>query len=172
MFRLASFGCNGVNIETDVNQLGFISHYSPIVHDPEFHCSARPEYYGMLAFAMAGRGDMVHLAFSSTNINLTAYATKDASGALWLTAIDKDFARSARIQLDLPSGYHKAEIFLVPSSSRNKFCFRWRPPAQSFLRQRRCRQNLAIRLFTFFRCSFAANISWPAILLSPLRDSR
>jgi hypothetical protein len=117
MFRLASFGCNGVNIETDVNQLGFISHYSPIVHDPEFHCSARPEYYGMLAFAMAGRGDMVHLAFSSTNINLTAYATKDASGALWLTAIDKDFARSARIQLDLPSGYHKAEIFRLTAPS-------------------------------------------------------
>ncbi len=33
MFTLAAYGCEGVNLETDINQLGFISHYSPIVHD-------------------------------------------------------------------------------------------------------------------------------------------
>jgi hypothetical protein len=29
MFLLASYGCAGVNVETDINQLGWISHYSP-----------------------------------------------------------------------------------------------------------------------------------------------
>ena len=46
MFRLASFGCNGVNMETDINQLGFISHYSPIVHDAEGRCSVRRNITG------------------------------------------------------------------------------------------------------------------------------
>jgi len=31
LFNLAAHGCAGVNMETDINQLGFISHYSPIV---------------------------------------------------------------------------------------------------------------------------------------------
>lgn len=44
MFRLASHGCNGINLETDVNQLGFISHYSPIGRDAAGNCVARPEY--------------------------------------------------------------------------------------------------------------------------------
>ena len=63
LFILASYDCEGVNMETEyINQLGFISHYSPIVHDEAGHCSARPEYYGMLAFALAGKGELLKLA--------------------------------------------------------------------------------------------------------------
>jgi len=46
-------------METDINQLGFISFYSPIVHDAAGSATARPEYNGMLAFAMAGRGQLL-----------------------------------------------------------------------------------------------------------------
>jgi hypothetical protein len=77
LFRLASHGCSGVNIETDVNQLGFVSFYSPIAHDADGVCSARPEYYGMLAFAMAGRGEVIKASLAENDINLTAYATRD-----------------------------------------------------------------------------------------------
>ena len=59
MFTLASNGCSGVNMETGVNQLGFISSYSPIGDDEQGHHSAAPEYYGMLAFSLAGRGDLL-----------------------------------------------------------------------------------------------------------------
>ncbi|HEX4782872.1 MAG TPA: hypothetical protein VH350_00940, partial [Candidatus Sulfotelmatobacter sp.] len=51
MFILASSGCAGVNMETGVNQRGFISSYSPIGDDEQGHYWAAPEYYGMLAFA-------------------------------------------------------------------------------------------------------------------------
>ena len=61
MFTLASYGCDGVNIETDINHLAWISHYSPIIHDPTGKITACPEYYGMLAFAMAGKGDLLKL---------------------------------------------------------------------------------------------------------------
>ncbi|MBB5057990.1 hypothetical protein HDF16_002696 [Granulicella aggregans] len=50
---LAACGCAGVNIETGVNQLGFVSSYSPIQDDGAGHNSAGAPYYGMLAFATA-----------------------------------------------------------------------------------------------------------------------
>jgi hypothetical protein len=55
-FTLAANGCSGANMETGVNQLGFVSSYSPIGDDGHGHYSARPEYYGMLAFSHAARG--------------------------------------------------------------------------------------------------------------------
>jgi hypothetical protein len=56
LWKLAYAGCAGVNMETGVNQLGFVSLYSPIADN-----SAKPEYYGLLAFAHAGRGQRVVL---------------------------------------------------------------------------------------------------------------
>jgi hypothetical protein len=74
MFSLASAGCAGVNIETGVNQLGFISSYSPIADDERGTYSAKPEYYGMLAFAQASQGQLLAVDCDAANINLTAYA--------------------------------------------------------------------------------------------------
>lgn len=105
MFNLAAHGCDGVNMETDINQLGFISHYSPIVHDASGHCSARPEYYGMLAFALAGRGELLKLSLEKTNLNLSAYATRENEGVLWITVINKDPNRDALVKAVLPAGY-------------------------------------------------------------------
>jgi hypothetical protein len=117
MFRLASYGCDGVNMETDVNQLGFISHYSPIVHDLEGHCVARPEYYGMLAFAMAGKGKLLNLALQTYGINISAYATSDDAGHLWITVVNKDLARDAIVETGLPIGYFGATAFHLSAPS-------------------------------------------------------
>jgi hypothetical protein len=56
MLRLAQMGCAGVNLETGVNQLGFVSSYSPIQDDGKGLNSAGAPYYGMLAFATAFAG--------------------------------------------------------------------------------------------------------------------
>jgi hypothetical protein len=56
MLLLAQFGCAGVNMETGVNQLGFVSSYSPIQDDGKGTNSAGVPYYGMLAFATAFAG--------------------------------------------------------------------------------------------------------------------
>ncbi|HEX4032376.1 MAG TPA: glycosyl hydrolase family 79 C-terminal domain-containing protein [Terracidiphilus sp.] len=56
MLLLAQYGCSGVNIETGVNQLGFVSSYSPIQDDGRGVNSAGVPYYGMLAFATAFAG--------------------------------------------------------------------------------------------------------------------
>src|SRR5215469_8202496 len=67
MFTLAANGCSGVNMETGVNQLDFISSYSPIGDDEHGHYTATPEYYGMLAFSVAGRGKMVKVQMDTSN---------------------------------------------------------------------------------------------------------
>jgi hypothetical protein len=111
MFTLAAHGCAGVNIETDINQLGFVSHYSPIVHDSAGVCSTRPDYYGMLAFAMAGHGSIIKADVPKADINLTAFASKNDDGAICLTVINKDMTQDATIECAPPIAGGKAEAF-------------------------------------------------------------
>lgn len=117
LFLLASHGCNGVNLETDLNQLGFISHYSPVVHDATMRCHARPEYYGLLAFALVGQGDLVQCSLDKPDINLNAYATKPGRGFLWITVINQDGARDAQLEVAMPAGYGRAQVFRLAAPS-------------------------------------------------------
>ena len=82
MFLLASYNCAGVNMETGVNQMGFISSYSPIAD------SAKPEYYGMLAFAQASGGERLAVKCDAAGVNVTSYAVEGK-----VTIINKDLSR-------------------------------------------------------------------------------
>jgi hypothetical protein len=96
MFTLAAAGCAGVNMETGLNQLGFISSYSPI---GEEHGSswAAPEYYGMLAFAQAGVGRIIGCETDAGERSIRAYATQPAPGRVVLVVINKEPAFHAEI---------------------------------------------------------------------------
>jgi hypothetical protein len=76
MLLLAEYGCSGVNIETGVNQLGFVSYYSPIEDDGKGLNWAGASYYGMLAFAAARRGctEVMPVDVQGSADGLTAYA--------------------------------------------------------------------------------------------------
>jgi hypothetical protein len=117
MYRVAVHGGAGVNLETDVNQLGFISHYSPIFRNEDGGLTARPEYYGMLAFALAGQGSLIKISASKLSINLTAYATKNSDGIIWVTIINKDLARAANAALAMPAGCTTAEAYRLTALS-------------------------------------------------------
>src|SRR6185437_7879757 len=90
MFTLASAGCAGVNMETGVNQLGFISSYSPIGDDEQAHYWAAPEYYGMLAFAQSGAGRMIGCTFDAGDRNIKTYATQPGRDRVVVTLINKE----------------------------------------------------------------------------------
>ena len=109
MFRLASNNCGGVNMETGVNQLGFISSYSPIGDDERGHYSARPEYYGMLAFSLAGRGELLRTEVTPTTTEIKTYATRSHAGSLLLTLINKS-AAGAVVYLDTKSSSRQASV--------------------------------------------------------------
>ena len=75
MLLLASYGCAGVNMETGVNQLGFLSSYSPVRDDEAGNIAAGAPYYGMLAFALATAEarEMVPVELETGGLNVTAY---------------------------------------------------------------------------------------------------
>jgi hypothetical protein len=62
----------------------------------------------MLAFAMAGKGHLLKLTLDKSDINLSAYATKDEQGGLWITVVNKDFHRDAAVEALIPEGYVRA----------------------------------------------------------------
>ncbi len=90
MFTLVNAGAAGVNIETGVNQLGFISSYSPIGDDERGTYTATPGYYGMLAFAQACHGRPVPIDYDPGAANLTAHAMLDQENRLQIALINKD----------------------------------------------------------------------------------
>jgi hypothetical protein len=100
LFVLASYGCAGVNMETGVNHLGWVSKYTPIGEEPAGQYNAAPEYYGLLAFAQAGAGELLTLSHDATDINLTSYAVRRTDGTTLIAAINKDAARSASLEVE------------------------------------------------------------------------
>jgi hypothetical protein len=99
MFTLASAGCAGVNMETGVNQRGFISSYSPIGDDEQGHYWAAPEYYGMLAFAQSG-GRVIGCALDAGERNIKAYAAQPTRDRIVLTLINKESSSEATVVID------------------------------------------------------------------------
>ena len=103
MFTLAANGCSGVNMETGVNHRDFVSSYSPIGDDEHGHYSAKPEYYGMLAFSLGGKGRLLKTEMDASLPGVRAYATQPNKGALTLTLINK---RAGTAALTVVTGSH------------------------------------------------------------------
>ncbi len=121
MFTLATYNCAGVNMETGVNQLGFISSYSPIGDDEHGRYTARPEYYGMLAFSLAGKGQLLTLESEGVPERAKAYATLHDDGSLFLTLINKS---DADIDFQLALDHQ-----LLPAGNLHAMLLRLRGPA-------------------------------------------
>jgi hypothetical protein len=107
MFKLASAGAGGVNMETGVNQLDFISSYSPIRDDDPLQCRAAPEYFGMLAFSRASRGRVITIDYNPGSINGAAYAVENGPRQITATIINKD-AQAADLVVSTPSSIRRA----------------------------------------------------------------
>lgn len=97
MWVLASASASGLNMETGTNDLGFVSSYSPIGEESGVY-SAKPPYYGMLAFAYAGHGQRVAVDLDAAGVNLTAYATLGSDKRLRVTVINKDASQHAEMR--------------------------------------------------------------------------
>jgi len=98
LFVLAEHGCAGVNMETGVNHLGWISHYTPINDDLKGSYWAAPEYYGLLAFAQMPKGDVLAVDCQAGDVNLTAHAVKK-DGELCVALINKDRQHDAAVTI-------------------------------------------------------------------------
>jgi hypothetical protein len=111
LFTLAQFNAAGVNMQTGVNHLGFLSYYTPISPD-----GARPLYYGMLAFSLASHGDRVPLSLDNAGLNITAYTVHSDRGEMWLTLVNKEASREAHVRVGCP-GIAKASALRLTGPS-------------------------------------------------------
>lgn len=117
MFLLASAGCSGVNIETGVNQLGFVSSYSPISQEEGVAPIARPEYYGMLAFAQAGNGELVAADCDANGANVSAYAVLNSRASVSVTLINKEASLDVDVGLSIPPELRRAQVLRLSAPS-------------------------------------------------------
>ena len=64
--------------------------YTPIADDSGAVIEARPEYYGLLLFALAGTGTLLETQLSAGGVDVTAYAVRTPSGGLNIILVNKD----------------------------------------------------------------------------------
>jgi len=150
MLLLASYGCSGVNIETGVNQLGFVSSYSPIQDDGHGVNAAGVPYYGMLAFAkaFAGCDALLPLDFDANNINCTAYAMGSAGKPLSIVVVNRDSSQDIDMSIaELGMGSMSAQRLVAPAvDSKTSVTFAggsvdtrgvWKPVSHEMIRNGR-----------------------------------
>ncbi len=102
MLTLCAADCSGVNVETSINQLGFLSSYSPVWEDGRGNYSARPLYYGMLAFQQVAQGQRIAAEYAAGETNMKAYAFKDKDQLLRVVLINKEPSTDIEISLMSP----------------------------------------------------------------------
>ena len=117
MFTLASAACAGVNMETGVNQRGFVSSYSPIGDDEQGHYWAAPEYYGMLAFAQSGAGRIIGSTIDAGNRNIAAHAAQPTKDHTVLTLINKEPSSDVVVFIDAPTSFRSGSVVRLSGSS-------------------------------------------------------
>ncbi len=117
LFTMAQFNAGGVNIETGVNHLGFLSWYTPIGVDPAQAVAAsayraKPIYYGMLAFRLASQGVRVKSSLDNAGLNVSAYAVHSDRRDIWLTMINKEASRDVHARVACPRASNATVIRL------------------------------------------------------------
>lgn len=115
MLTLATHGAAGLNMETGINQLDFISPYSPIMDDQRGHYKAAPEYYGMLAFTQFAGCDLLATKYDGSGLNITVYAAK-RNGQTIVAIINKD-TRPADAEIAIAKQFHRVTVVRLHAPS-------------------------------------------------------
>jgi hypothetical protein len=92
LFNCAQGGASGVNFHGGGNSAG----YTPIADSSGTVVGARPEYYGILLFTLAGTGTLYPTQVSAGSLNVTAYAVKTSIGGLNVVIVNKDLTQTFR----------------------------------------------------------------------------
>jgi hypothetical protein len=119
MLLLTQYGCSGVNIETGINQLGFISSYSPIQDDQKGMNTAGPPYYGMLAFAaaVADCSEVLPIDIDARGINMTTCVLGTGGRPRSVVVVNKDSLQDAHLSIkELGMNTASALRLLAPSA--------------------------------------------------------
>jgi hypothetical protein len=106
LFNCAQGGAVGVNLHGGGNSAG----YTPIADSSGVVVGARPEYYGVLLFTLAGTGTLYQTVVTAGSLNVTAYAVKTASGGLNVVMVNKDSTQNVQVSMTLPQTVSAATL--------------------------------------------------------------
>jgi hypothetical protein len=96
LFDAALGGATGINLHAGGNAPG----YTPIADDSGGVVEVRPEYYGLLLFALAGAGALYETQLAVGRVNVTAYAVRSASGGLNVIVVNKETIQNLTLTIE------------------------------------------------------------------------
>ena len=117
LFTCAQNGASGVNFHGGGDSAG----YTPIADSDGVVVEARPEYYGMYLFTLAGQGTLYQTTVSAGSLNVTAYTVRTPGGGLNLVIVNKDATNNLQVSTVLPQTINTASLLeltqLTPGAS-------------------------------------------------------
>lgn len=114
LFTIALGGGVGVNLHGGGNGAG----YTPIADSNGTVVEARPEYYGLLLFTLAGQGKLLGTTFNfAGENNASAYAVQRADGSLSLVVVNKDVSHTIGLTIDCGRNVNSATLMAMTASS-------------------------------------------------------
>jgi len=114
MYRLAQAGAIGVNFHG-----GGYGWYTPVAGTRDNGFVARPIYYGMLLFAVAGAGRLVMTQLEgAADGALAAYCVKTPDGTLKLVLLNRNLDRDATLTVDV-AGVKSASVLRLIAPRAN-----------------------------------------------------
>jgi hypothetical protein len=115
LFNCAQGGASGVNFHGGGNGSG----YTPIADSDGTVVEARPEYYGVLFFTLAGQGTLLTTTLNAGSLNATAYAVKSSNGGINLIVNNKDLTNNLDLSIQLPQSASSATLLEMTQLSAN-----------------------------------------------------
>lgn len=108
LFNCAQGGASGANFHGGGNSTG----YTPIADSNGVVQDARPEYYGMYFFTLAGTGNLLTTTLTAGGLNATAYAVKTSAGTS-VVLVNKDSTQNLAVTAQLPSTINSASLIAM-----------------------------------------------------------
>jgi hypothetical protein len=113
LFACALNGAQGINLHGGGSGAG----YTPIADSGGVVVGARPEFYGVTLFTLAGQGLVQQTTISASGLNVTAYAIQAVSGAYSIIINNKDQTQNLNVMIQLPQPAASAELIQMTGPS-------------------------------------------------------
>lgn len=106
LFTIAQGGSVGVNLHGGGNS----SSYTPIADADGVVVEARPEYYGLLLFTLAGQGPLLGTTIDAGGANASAYTIENSPNQLSMILVNKDPAQNLQFTATCPGEVRSATL--------------------------------------------------------------
>jgi hypothetical protein len=112
LFHIALGGGAGANLHGGGDGPG----YTPIADLNGTVVEARPEYYGLRLFTMAGTGTLLSTSVSAGELDVTAYSLRTGAGQFSIVAVNKDGTNALQLSIDVGQTVQSATLVALTGS--------------------------------------------------------